>query len=98
MLRIPDNYYDDLDARLDMDAADLARLREAGVLYDREGDAEFFQLYTATLENGLFFEVVERRGYAGFGAANASIRLAAQTRLAPLTSLPKREVRREEQT
>ena len=32
--------------------------------------------------NPLDDEIVERRGYAGFGAANAPIRLAAQTRLA----------------
>jgi 4-hydroxyphenylpyruvate dioxygenase len=27
-----------------------------------------------------FFEIVERRAYKGFGAVNASIRLAAQAR------------------
>ena len=48
--------------------------------------AEYFQAYTQALESGLFFEIVERRGYAGFGAANAPIRLAAQSRLAQTTS------------
>ena len=33
-------------------------------------------------EDRFFFEIVQRRGYTGFGAANAPIRLAAQTRLA----------------
>jgi 4-hydroxyphenylpyruvate dioxygenase len=33
-----------------------------------------------------FFEIVERRGYQGFGAVNASIRLAAQSRLSNGTS------------
>jgi len=28
----------------------------------------------------LFFEIVERRGYAGYGSNNAGIRLAAQAR------------------
>jgi 4-hydroxyphenylpyruvate dioxygenase len=30
-----------------------------------------------------FLEIVERRGYKGFGAINAPIRLNAQSRLAP---------------
>jgi 4-hydroxyphenylpyruvate dioxygenase-like putative hemolysin len=30
--------------------------------------------------NAVLFEIVERRAYAGFGAANAAIRLAAQAR------------------
>lgn len=47
--------------------------------------AEYFQVYTTTLESGLFFEIVERRGYAGFGAVNAPIRLATQSRLTRTT-------------
>jgi 4-hydroxyphenylpyruvate dioxygenase len=90
VLPIPDNYYDDLDARFDMPADLLAKLRIHNILYDREENAEFFQLYTRTLESGFFFEVVERRGYGGFGAVNAPIRLAAQTRLAPSLTLPRR--------
>ena len=49
--------------------------------YDREGDAEYFQVYTSTIEDRFFFEIVERRGYRGYGAVNAPIRLAAQARL-----------------
>jgi 4-hydroxyphenylpyruvate dioxygenase len=41
---------------------------------------EYFQIYTDTFDGGFFFEIVERRAYPGFGAANAPIRLAAQTR------------------
>jgi 4-hydroxyphenylpyruvate dioxygenase len=82
LLPIPENYYDDLEVRLDLDATEIARLRAGNILYDRDGEAAYFQAYTATLDSGLFFEIVERRGYAGFGAANAPIRLAAQSRLA----------------
>ena len=50
------------------------------ILYERDGDAEYLQAYTRTFEDRFFFEIVERRGgYRGFGAANAPIRLAAQT-------------------
>jgi 4-hydroxyphenylpyruvate dioxygenase len=43
--------------------------------------AEYLQIYTQTFDQRVFFEIVERRGYKGFGAANASIRLTAQSRL-----------------
>jgi len=82
LLPIPGNYYDDLEARLDIAPAALERLRANDVLYDRAGGGEFFQVYTTTFEGGFFLEIVQRRDYAGFGAANAPIRLAAQTRLA----------------
>jgi 4-hydroxyphenylpyruvate dioxygenase len=82
LLPIPENYYDDLEVRTDLAVEDVARLRANSILYDREGGAEYFQVYTRTLEGGFFFEIVERRDYQGYGAANAPIRLASQTRLA----------------
>ena len=89
LLPIPENYYEDLEARTDLSEDEIERLRAGNILYDREGAAEFFQVYTKTLENGFFFEIVERRGYEGFGAVNAPIRLAAQTRLAPPPTMPR---------
>lgn len=91
LLAIPDNYYDDLEARSDLSGEEIARLREADILYDRDGAGEFFQAYTtALLDGGVFFEIVERRGgYEGYGALNAPIRLAAQTRLAAPPSMPR---------
>jgi 4-hydroxyphenylpyruvate dioxygenase len=80
LLPIPKNYYDDLEARIDLSPVVSERLRANDVLYDRQGMGEFFQAYTDTFDGGFFFEIVERRAYPGFGAANASIRLAAQTR------------------
>ncbi|MFO7249729.1 MAG: TIM barrel protein [Actinomycetes bacterium] len=74
LLPIPGNYYDDLEARYDVDPA----LRELGVLYDRDEHGEFLHLYTVTV-GGVFFEIVQRiGGYRGFGAVNAPIRLAVQ--------------------
>ena len=88
LLPIPENYYDDLEVRTDLSAEDVERLRSNNILYDREGGAEYFQVYTKTLEGGFFFEIVERRRYQGYGAVNAPIRLASQTRLATETALP----------
>ena len=80
LLPIPENYYDDLEAKSDLAPALIEQLKAHNVLYDREGDAEYLQVYVQTTEERFFFEIVERRGYAGFGAVNAPIRLAAQTR------------------
>ena len=80
MLPIPANYYDDLQTRLDIGDDMLADLKAHNVLYDRDEAAEYFHIYTRTFAERFFFEVVERRDYRGFGAVNAPIRLAAQTR------------------
>jgi 4-hydroxyphenylpyruvate dioxygenase len=88
-LKIPDNYYDDIEAKYDLDAATMKALRDNQILYDREGDGEFFQIYTHIFDERFFFEIVERRNYQGFGAANAAIRLAAQTREARPVTMPR---------
>lgn len=78
VLRVSDNYYDDLEARHDLDASFVGQLRELGLLYEREGSGEFLQLFTAT-SGWIFFEIVQRiGGYDGYGALNAPFRLAAQ--------------------
>jgi 4-hydroxyphenylpyruvate dioxygenase len=78
---IPENYYDDLEARTDLTGEQVAQLRAGNILYDAEGRSEYFQAYTHTMEGGFFFEIVQRRDYKGFGAVNAPIRLAAQAQL-----------------
>lgn len=81
-LAMPGNYYDDLEARLGLGAELLNRLRASDVLYERDESGEYLQAYTESFAECLFFEIVERRGYRGFGAVNALIRIAAQTRSA----------------
>jgi 4-hydroxyphenylpyruvate dioxygenase len=88
-LSIPPNYYDDLDSRYVFDPDLLKSMRENGILYDRDGEGEFFQVYTHAFEERFFFEIVERRGYTGFGAPNAGVRLAAQTREARPRTMPR---------
>lgn len=78
LLSVPDNYYDDLAARWDFDAALLAEMREYGVLYDRDEGGEYFHCHTELLGSRVFFEVVQRvDGYTGYGAVNAPVRMAA---------------------
>ena len=84
MLPIPENYYDDLEARSDLPPEAIDRMKAMNILYDRDASGEFRQAYTTLLDGGLFFEIIQRDGYEGYGAANAGIRLAAQARLQPL--------------
>lgn len=78
-LTISANYYDDLQVAFDLDDDLLARLQAGNILYDRDGAGEYFQIYSAPIFDGFFFEIVERRrGYQGYGARNAPIRLTAQ--------------------
>jgi 4-hydroxyphenylpyruvate dioxygenase len=82
LLAIPDNYYDDLDARLAPPPDRLAAMRELGVLLDRDEHGEFLHFYTEVLGARVFFEVVQRvGGYAGYGELNAPVRMAAHRRL-----------------
>ncbi|MGW6020358.1 bifunctional sugar phosphate isomerase/epimerase/4-hydroxyphenylpyruvate dioxygenase family protein [Streptomyces sp. NPDC055099] len=78
LLPIPANYYDDLDARHELEPELLSTLAELGILYDRDENGEFLHCYTATVGR-VFFELVQRTGgYRGYGAQNAAVRLAAQ--------------------
>jgi 3-dehydroshikimate dehydratase len=81
-LAIPENYYDDLEARIDLDAARLKLLKDNNILYDKDENGEYLQLYTKSFKDLFFLEIVQRRSYKGFGAINAPIRLNAQSRLA----------------
>lgn len=82
-LEIPRNYYDDLEARWGLDPELIEEMARRDILYDRDGEAEYFQFYTRAFARRVFFELVERRDYAGYGAVNAPIRLAAQARHKP---------------
>ncbi|CAN7656626.1 bifunctional sugar phosphate isomerase/epimerase/4-hydroxyphenylpyruvate dioxygenase family protein [Mesorhizobium sp. LjNodule214] len=79
-LEISPNYYDDLEARHGLDPEFTNRLRSRNILFDRDEGGDYFQLYSQTYGEGFFFEIVERRGYRGYGAANAPFRIAAQKR------------------
>ncbi|MFC3531299.1 bifunctional sugar phosphate isomerase/epimerase/4-hydroxyphenylpyruvate dioxygenase family protein [Vogesella facilis] len=83
LLDIPDNYYDDLLARFNLDDDFVARLQAHNVLYDRDAQGgEFLHVYSAPFEERFFFEMVQRIGsYDQYGAANAPVRLAAQAQL-----------------
>lgn len=80
-LAIPETYYDDLAARLGLTAEFVGTLRQRNILYDRDANGQFYQLYSPVFGQGFFFEIVQRSsGYRGYGAPNAPFRIAAQKR------------------
>lgn len=90
VLQIGANYYDDVAARFGLLPGLTARLKAANIMYDEDAGGQFFQLYSASRPDGLFFEIVQRQGnYAGYGAPNAPFRIAAQKRAARPAGLPK---------
>ncbi|MDH5798826.1 MAG: VOC family protein, partial [Paracoccaceae bacterium] len=88
-LPIPRNYFGDVAARLGLEDEFVAKLKSRNILYDRDENGEYFQIFSKTYGDGMFFEIVERRGgYGGYGAANAPFRVAAQNRLQGTPGVP----------
>ncbi|WP_407332884.1 bifunctional sugar phosphate isomerase/epimerase/4-hydroxyphenylpyruvate dioxygenase family protein [Enterovibrio sp. 27052020O] len=72
------NYYDDLAARFALSDETIAKLKRFNILYDEDENGSFYQLYTTLFAGRFCFEIVQRNGYQGFGAANSQMRLAMQ--------------------
>ncbi|MEU8820117.1 TIM barrel protein [Actinoplanes sp. NPDC048796] len=78
VLRIPGNYYADLDARFELEPGFLAELRAHSILYDRDEHGAYLHFSTEMLGHRVFFAVVQRLGgYDGYGPAGAPVRMAA---------------------
>ncbi|MFT4183338.1 MAG: bifunctional sugar phosphate isomerase/epimerase/4-hydroxyphenylpyruvate dioxygenase family protein [Rhizobium sp.] len=88
-LSISPNYYDDLEARFGLDPEFTDRLKSRNILYDKDEHGEYFQMYSPTYGEGFFFEIVQRSGYRGYGAANAIFRIAALRRHLRPAGMPK---------
>ncbi|GAA1319433.1 sugar phosphate isomerase/epimerase and 4-hydroxyphenylpyruvate domain-containing protein [Pseudonocardia xinjiangensis] len=81
VLDIPGNYYEDLDARYDLEPDLLREMRELGVMYDRTPDGEFHHFATELLGGRVFLQVVQRSPrYEGHGAPDSPVRMAAHRR------------------
>ncbi|MGB0847253.1 MAG: 4-hydroxyphenylpyruvate dioxygenase family protein [Thiolinea sp.] len=77
ILPIPNDYYTRLAAESGLDELTIQRMNTYNVLYDEKDGGRFFHIYTRHI-NGLFFEIIQRDNYTGFGERNAEVRLAAQ--------------------
>jgi 4-hydroxyphenylpyruvate dioxygenase len=87
-LPISPNYYGDLESRFGLDPELTDRLRNDNILYDRDEDGEYYQVYSKTYSEGFFFEVVQRKGYQAYGAANAIFRIAGLKKLMRPEGMP----------
>jgi 4-hydroxyphenylpyruvate dioxygenase len=79
VLHVPANYYEDLAARIELDALSLETYRRGNILYDEDADGRALRhFYIASPQGSVLFEIVHREpGYAGYGAGNALVRMAA---------------------
>ena len=71
-LRVPDTYYEYMQERIGDVGEDWNKLRELGILLDKDDDGYLLQIFTAPMQDRptLFFEVIERHGSRGFGIGN----------------------------
>lgn len=71
-LFVPKTYYDEIPSRVGMINEDLSKVRELGILVDRDEDGYLLQIFTKNLQDRptLFFEIIQREGSQGFGAGN----------------------------
>ncbi len=71
-LTVPDSYYDELRDRVGEIDEDISRLRELGILVDRDEEGYLLQIFTKPIEPRptMFFEIIQRKGATSFGKGN----------------------------
>jgi 4-hydroxyphenylpyruvate dioxygenase len=71
-LRVPGTYYDTVLDRVGHIDEDLARLRDLGILVDRDEEGYLLQIFSKPMEDRptLFYEIIQRKGAKSFGAGN----------------------------
>jgi 4-hydroxyphenylpyruvate dioxygenase len=80
LMKVPCNYYDDVEATYQLSPEVMTLLRENNVLYCEDGDGAFYQLFTGLYHRRFCFELVQRLGYSGFGEPNSPVRTAMQAK------------------
>ena len=71
-LRVPGTYYDELQGRVGRIDEPIDRLRQLGILVDRDDEGYMIQIFTKRVEDRatLFFEIIQRKGSRSFGKVN----------------------------
>jgi 4-hydroxyphenylpyruvate dioxygenase len=71
-LYVPGNYYDTVLDRCGEIDEDILKLKELGVLVDRDDEGYLLQIFTKPVEDRptLFFEIIQRKGAQSFGKGN----------------------------
>uniref|UniRef100_A0A915Q3I7 4-hydroxyphenylpyruvate dioxygenase n=1 Tax=Setaria digitata TaxID=48799 RepID=A0A915Q3I7_9BILA len=75
-ISVPDEYYIDLEARLSTSSVKLPenfeKIKELRILMDFDDYGYLLQMFTQPVQDRptLFFEIIQRNNYSGFGAGN----------------------------
>jgi 4-hydroxyphenylpyruvate dioxygenase len=71
-LHVPGEYYDTVENRVGTIDEDLRRLKELGIMVDRDEEGYLLQIFTKPVEDRptLFFEIIQRKGAKSFGKGN----------------------------
>jgi 4-hydroxyphenylpyruvate dioxygenase len=71
-LRTPTTYYDELQERVGTIDEPIEKLKELGILVDRDDEGYLLQIFTRPVQDRptLFFEIIQRKGAKGFGKGN----------------------------
>src|SRR5688572_25623450 len=71
-LRVPDVYYDILPERVGEINEPMDKIKELGILVDRDDEGYLLQIFSRPLQDRptMFIEVIERHGAQGFGKGN----------------------------
>ncbi|MEO8513529.1 MAG: VOC family protein, partial [Ignavibacteria bacterium] len=71
-LKVPNVYYEELEARVGKIDEDMHELAKHGILVDRDDDGYLLQLFSKPIEDRptVFFEIIQRKGAKSFGKGN----------------------------
>lgn len=71
-LHVPGTYYDTVQDRVGIIEEDLAKLKELGIMVDRDEEGYLLQIFTKPVEDRptMFFEIIQRKGAKSFGKGN----------------------------
>lgn len=71
-LYVPGAYYDTVGDRVGDIEEDLKKLKELGIMVDRDDEGYLLQIFTKPVEDRptMFFEIIQRKGAQSFGKGN----------------------------
>jgi 4-hydroxyphenylpyruvate dioxygenase len=71
-LRVPNSYYEALEARVGKIDEPVSELAKLGILVDRDDEGYMLQIFSKPVEDRptLFYEVIQRKGSRSFGKGN----------------------------
>ena len=71
-LHVPGSYYDTVGARVGKIEEELMKLKELGIMVDRDDEGYLLQIFTKPVEDRptMFFEIIQRKGAQSFGKGN----------------------------